>query len=262
MKSTYTKRVLAFWLAVAMVATGAPAAFAVGSSTTDPAPMITTGLGGTPETKNTDVKKVTITKGEVAVDGKTAPEGIAVHAFSDADGQPEITQNIKWAVSTTDGGQDDVTVGENGVVTVSARAKEGTYTITPSVNDQSADLTATLKVTRTGENVATNITVAGGVGSVTIPGDSDSAVTVDTAFTASVKNAFDEYVNSPKVTWSVEPQLPDNSGKVSITDGKVTVQPGAVEDSITVKATSGSVSGTTTFTLAYAAKTIKTFDEI
>lgn len=263
MKSTYTKRVLAFWLAVAMVATGAPAAFAVGSSTTDPAPMITTGLGGTPETKNTDVKKVTITKGEVAVDGKTAPEGIAVHAFSDADGQTEITQNIKWAVSTTDGGQGDVTVGENGVVTVSARAKEGTYTITPSVNNQSADLTATLKVTRTGENVATNITVAGGVDSVEIPGDSDSAITAGTAFTASVKNAFDEDVNSPTVTWSVEPKLSENTGKVTITqDGKVTVQPGAVQDTITVKATSGSVSGTKTFTLAYATKTIKTFDEI
>lgn len=37
MKSSYTKRALAFWLAVAMVATSAPMAFAAGSTT----PMVT-----------------------------------------------------------------------------------------------------------------------------------------------------------------------------------------------------------------------------
>lgn len=263
MKSTYTKRVLAFWLAVAMVATGAPAAFArepvgipvAGSGVTEPVPM-------TVETIIID--HIGLAENSVTVNGSEAKTIQATAYSNDGTTNPISNEKLTWSIN---GGVDSgVSIApDTGLITVTATARKGEYTVTATPKAEvatGAAKTETLKVERIGEDIATNVTVAGGVDSVEIPGDSASAVTVDTAFTASVKNAFDEYVNSPKVTWSVEPQLPDNSGKVSITDGKVTVQPGAVEDSITVKATSGSVSGTKTFTLAYATKTIKTFDEI
>ena len=259
MKSSYTKRALAFWLAVAMVATSAPMAFArepdsvsPASTTRESAPAATT-----------EIKKVTISQNTVTVDGKTTPQGITVKAFSNENGQNEISQNLTWDVTTSDGDQSDVTVEQNGVVIVQKDAKAGTYTLTPSVSEKSASPYATLKVERTGEDVATSVTVSGGVASVNIPGDNDSAATVNTAFTASAKNAFDEAVASPTIVWSVKSKKAENNDKVSISqDGKVTVKPGAIEDEITVTAACGSVSGTKDFNLAYATRTIKSIDEI
>ena len=59
MKSSYTKRALAFWLAVAMVATSAPMAFAAGSTTdASPTPTVTSG------TTVTAAEQITIPAGE------------------------------------------------------------------------------------------------------------------------------------------------------------------------------------------------------
>lgn len=258
MKSSYTKRALAFWLAVAMVATSAPMAFAAESTSTTP--MVTSEPASA---ATTEIKKVTISQSTVTVDGKTTPQGITVKAFSNENGQNEISQNLTWNVTTSDGDQSDVTVEQNGAVIVQKDAKAGTYTLTPNVSEKSASPYATLKVERTGEDVATSVTVSGSVASVNIPGDADAAITVDTAFTASVKNAFDEAVASPTVNWSVKAAKTENNNKVTISqDGKVTVKPGAIEDEITVTAACGSVSGTKDFNLAYATRTIKNIDEI
>lgn len=263
MKTSYTKRALAFWLAVAMVATSAPMAFATAS--TSPTSTMTSSTPVT--TEATEIKKVTISKNTVTVDGNIVPQGITVKAFSNEDGleQNDITSKVDWSVTTTDGQQSDVTVDASGKVTVSAKAKKGTYTITAKgkASETTGTGTTTLTVSRTGEDVATSVTVSGGVDSVNIPGDADAAITENTAFTASVKNAFEEDVASPAVGWSVKPTKAENNDKVSISqDGKVTVKPGAVEDTVTVTATCGSVSGTKTFKLVYADRVIKSIDEI
>lgn len=267
MKSSYTKRALAFWLAVAMVATSAPMAFAT-ASTSPTSTMTETSDVGTPTpVAATEIKKVTISQNTVTVDGKNSPQDITVKAFSNGDGleQNDITSKVDWSVTTTDGQQSDVTVDASGKVTVSAKAKKGTYTITAKgkASETTGTGTTTLTVSRTGEDVATSVTVSGGVDSVNIPGDADAAITENTAFTASVKNAFEEDVASPAVVWSVKPKKAENNDKVSISkDGKVTVKPGAVDDTVTVTVTCGSVSGTKTFKLVYADRVIKSIDEI
>lgn len=267
MKSSYTKRALAFWLAVAMVATSAPMAFAADLVTGAPTSSTTSDVGTPAPVAATEIKKVTISKNTVTVDGKTTPQDITVKAFSNEDGleQNDITSKVDWSVTTTDGQQSDVTVDASGKVTVPAKAKKGTYIITAKgkASETTGTGTTTLTVSRTGEDVATSVAVSDGVGSVNIPGDTDSATTENTAFTASVKNAFDEAVVSPTVVWSVKPKKAENNDKVSISkDGKVTVKPGAVDDTVTVTVTCGSVSGTKTFALAYATRTIKSIDEI
>lgn len=262
MKTSYSKRVLAFWLAVAMLATGAPMALALEPDTTQP--VVWAGTpgeggegGGITSLSAADIKKVTITQQEapveqVTVDGKNSPQDIKVQAFSDVDGNAKIPENLTWEVTATDGGDaSHVTVGADGGVTVNAKAKTGTYTITPKINNEAASQFATLKVNRTGENVAVSVTVSGGQSELTIP-EKDTAKT--SAFTAQVLNAFDEVI-TPAVSWDVEPK---QDGKVSIgTDGVVTVQADAVKDTVTVKATADGVSGTAQLKLNEAASQLQ-----
>lgn len=232
MKSSYTKRALAFWLAVAMVATSAPMAFAREPDSVPPASTTTSGTTVTAEA--TEIKKVTISKNTVTVDGIIVPQGITVKAYSDDAAQNEITQNITWTVTTSDGGQDDVKV-ENGNVTVNAKAKAGTYTITPSISNTPASQNVTLKVNREGEQEVFKGIVSGGQSKLTIP-ESGSATTA--AFTVQFLNAFDEPVTQEKeVKWNVKPAKTENTGKVTIDNkGVVTVQAGATEDTVTVTA--------------------------
>lgn len=158
MKSSYTKRALAFWLAVAMVATSAPMAFAAdlatGAPTSDvgtPTPVVTVEdtvtvtadiEGSTPgisekatltlekaAVTSNEIKKVELSQSTVTVDGSTAAPDVTVKAYSDDGKQHDITSQVAWTVETTDGKQGDVTVSQDGKVTVSAKAKAGTYTI-------------------------------------------------------------------------------------------------------------------------------------
>ena len=76
MKSSYTKRALAFWLAVAMVATSAPMAFAADLATGAPTSPTTSDVGTPAPVAATEIKKVTISKNTVTVDGKTTPQDI------------------------------------------------------------------------------------------------------------------------------------------------------------------------------------------
>ena len=71
MKSSYTKRALAFWLAVAMVATSAPMAFATGTvpGTTPPASTTTSGTTVTVATQELTIQSATIA--EKTYDGET-----------------------------------------------------------------------------------------------------------------------------------------------------------------------------------------------
>lgn len=267
MKSSYTKRALAFWLAVAMVATSAPMAFAT-ASTSPTSTMTETSDVGTPAPQAVSIHHIKLDKESVTVNGEDAQSVTAIAYSSEAESGNSIDNSkITWSVSSSEGSGVSIDAA-TGKITVAAKAKDGTYTITATPKADSGvnagtQNTVDLKVTRVGENVATSVTVSGGVGSVNIPGDTDSATTENTAFTASVKNAFEEDVASPAVVWSVKPKKAENNDKVSISkDGKVTVKPGAVDDTVTVTVTCGSVSGTKTFALAYATRTIKSIDEI
>ena len=69
MKSSYTKRALAFWLAVAMVATSAPMAFA---REPDSVPPASTTTSGTTVTAATSVHHIKLNQESVTVTGKDA----------------------------------------------------------------------------------------------------------------------------------------------------------------------------------------------
>lgn len=254
MKSSYTKRVLAFWLAVAMVATSAPMAFAADLATSAPTTSTTTSEPTPAAT--TEIKKVTISQSTVTVDGNTAPQGITVKAYSDDDAQNEIAENITWTVTTTDGLKDNVKV-ENGNVTVDAKAKAGTYTITAAGDNTNTTgtKTATLTISRTGEDVAKTVTVSAGATQLEIPATNTVA---ETTFTAEAKNAFDD---SLPVTWSVSTTQSD---KVSIdTAGKLTVKQGAVPETVKVQATCGAVkSEEKTVQIKYASSELQSITEV
>lgn len=259
MKSSYTKRALAFWLAVAMVATSAPMAFATGMTPGTTSPISTTTSSTPVTTEATEIKKVTISKNTVTVDGKNSPQDITVKAFSNEDGleQNDITSKVDWSVTTTDGQQSDVTVDASGKVTVSAKAKKGTYTITAKgkASETTGTGTTTLTVSRTGEDVATSVTVSGGATQLEIPATNTVA---ETAFTAEAKNAFDD---SLPVIWSV---ATTQSDKVSIdTNGKLTVKQGAVPETVKVQATCGAVkSEEKTVNIKYADSELQSITEV
>lgn len=271
MKSSYTKRALAFWLAVAMVATSAPMALALEPDTTQP--VVWAGTpgeggegGGITSLSAEDIKKVTITPSEVTVDGIISPQDIKVEVFTDEDGNPKITENLGWEIVATNGGDArHVTVGADGVVTVDAKAKAGTYTIRPRINNEDASAFDVLEVKRTGEQEVFKVIVSGGQSKLTIP-ESGSATTE--AFTVKFLNAFDEPVTQEKeVKWNVKPAKSENTGKVTIDNkGVVTVQADAVEDTVTVTADiEGSTPGIgekATLTLEKAAVTSNEIKEV
>lgn len=234
MKSSYTKRALAFWLAVAMVATSAPMAFATASAsptstvTSEPAPQNAQAITSV-TLKNGDqgISKVVVTGAKVTTDGST-DVGTLTAVLND---NIPVT-NVTWSVSGPDAGSVKVA---DGTITVDAKAKAGEYTIKASAEEQatSGSAEAKLIVERKDKNVATSVTVSGGATQLEIPATNTVA---ETTFIAEAKNAFDD---SLPVTWSVSTTQSD---KVSIdTNGKLTVKQGAVPETVKVQATCGAV---------------------
>lgn len=149
MKTSYTKRALAFWLAVAMVATGAPMAFATGTvpGTTPPASTTTS---GTTVTVATSVHHIKLNQESVTVNGESVPS-VTVTAHSSEGESDNLIENnkFKWSVSSVGGS--GVSIAEDtGVITVDAKAKAGDYTIkaVPKDGTVTGEATATLKVVR------------------------------------------------------------------------------------------------------------------
>lgn len=149
MKSSYTKRALAFWLAVAMVATSAPMAFATGTvpGTTPPASTTTS---GTTVTVATSVHHIKLNQESVTVNGESVPS-VTVTAHSSEGESDNLIENnkFKWSVSSVGGS--GVSIAEDtGVITVDAKAKAGDYTIkaVPKDGTVTGEATATLKVVR------------------------------------------------------------------------------------------------------------------
>ena len=148
MKSSYTKRALAFWLAVAMVATSAPVAFATGMAPGATSPIVTT--SDTTVTAATSVHHIKLNQESVTVTGKDAQSVTVTAHSSEGESSNSIENNkFKWSVSSVGGS--GVSIAEDtGVITVDAKAKAGDYTIkaVPKDGTVTGEATATLKVVR------------------------------------------------------------------------------------------------------------------
>lgn len=242
MKSSYTKRALAFWLAVAMVATSAPMAFAAGSTT----PMVTSEPAPAATITNLQLSESTVeVNGQVdkQVTATVTLSADATVTWSATDGVTVIED----AVASTEG-----SITKTATIKVPAKAVAGQYTITANVGSSSKSVQ--LSVTRTGEKVATGVTVSGGATELTIPATS---IPAETTFTAEAKSAFDD---SLPVTWSVATTQPN---KVSIdTTGKLTVKQGAVPETVTVQATCGDKNGKQEVKLNYADSGLQSITEV
>ena len=289
MKTSYTKRALAFWLAVAMLATGAPAAFArepdtgTGGSTsvsgttttpTTPGGQDDAGAGQdggevtTSPAQSVKLDHITLSSSSVIVTGgDSAAQTVTATAYSSAENTTAIDNSkITWSISGNEGS--GVRIDSAGKITVDAKAEAGDYTVTATAKTdtnttetQTADATVTgtatakLTVTRRGENVATSVTVSDGAASLEIPSDD---TVVGTNFTATAQDAFD---NKLAVTWSVETTQPD---KVSIdSTGKLTVKKGATPETVKVVANCGQVkSAEKEVTIQYADSELQSITEV
>lgn len=137
MKTSYTKRALAFWLAVAMVATGAPAALArepdiagtggstsvSGTTTTPTTPGETTETSGEPDTPQVTALTIsTVTIKEKIYDGTTdiKPEDITVN-FS---GYETSAEPVKGTDYTVTGQYTNADASESAQATVTVELTE------------------------------------------------------------------------------------------------------------------------------------------
>lgn len=271
MKSSYTKRALAFWLAVAMVATSAPMAFATDLATGAP----TSDVGTPTPVVTTEIKKVIISQSTVTVNGSAAPQGITVKAYSDDAAKNEISQNITWTVTTSDGGQDDVKV-ENGSVTVDAKAKAGDYTIkaVPKDGTVTGEATATLKVVREAAKATTISKIYVETTSGKIDETDDKSIEIpageNRTLSADVLDQFEDPYTTEAVSYtSNNPKVTiESSNKLKVADdatgtATITAKCGDVSKSFEVKVAKkavGSVTidfGTSLDDLSYTGKPVE-----
>lgn len=125
-----------------------------------------------------------------------------------------ITAGVAWSVAPAGQG---VSIAEDGKITVAAKAKAGSYTVTATpVTDKSqgeAKFT-TLTVGRATAE-AVSIALSGGAVIMEIP----TGENVTTTYTAEVKDQYGDVMTSPSVTWTIAPTVTG----VSIANGVVTV---------------------------------------
>lgn len=265
MKSTYTKRVLAFWLAVAMVATGAPAAFAAGPEDASTSSSTSTTVPTSPIPAQTvSLDHIKLSQESVQVKGgDTENISVTVTAYSSSGEDSNSIDNAKftWKISGLDS---TVTIsntsGSEGTITVPAKAKEGTYTIKASSKDESITGEASVKllVERKDENIATAVTVSGGTTTLEIPAGDTIA---ETTFQATAKDAFDNDLSS-KVTWTVSTTQP-TLVSIDETSGKLTVKRGAKPETVKVQAKCGNVQSTeTSVEIKYADSALQSITEV
>lgn len=143
MKSSYTKRALAFWLAVAMVATSAPMAFAAGSTTDTSTTSITTSGTSTPAAEQITINYIGLTEnGKVTIDG-SSEKIVQATAYSDSATTEIPDTKLMWTISGPDS---SVTIsndiGTEGKITIPKNAKNGSYTVTATPKAGTATGTA------------------------------------------------------------------------------------------------------------------------
>lgn len=235
MKSSYTKRALAFWLAVAMVATSVPMAFArepdsvpPASTTTSSTPTVTDKIDGI----------------ELKKDGEVLSNAVT------ADGSTEVTLAIQAKKSGADvsdpsgltytlaGSVDGSGVSISGTdIKVSGKAKAGQYTV---VCDQNQTVKASFTVQR-------NPAVATTINNIYV----DQIEVSDTKFitivagsaakqiTANVSDQYGDQMPNAQLTFKVS-----GNEKVQVDNGRLVVNKTATAGDVTVTVKSGSVQAT------------------
>ena len=235
MKSSYTKRALAFWLAVAMVATSAPMAFArepdsvpAASTTTSSTPTVTDKIDGI----------------ELKKDGEVLSNAVT------ADGSTEVTLAIQAKKSGADvsdpsgltytlaGLVDGSGVSISGTdIKVSGKAKAGQYTV---VCDQNQTVKASFTVQR-------NPAVATTINNIYV----DQIEVSDTKFitivagsaakqiTANVSDQYGDQMPNAQLTFEVS-----GNEKVQVDNGRLVVNKTATAGDVTVTVKLGSVQAT------------------
>jgi len=237
MKSSYTKRALAFWLAVAMVATSAPMAFAMETVPGTTSPASTT-------TSSTPTVTDKIDGIELKKDGKVLSNAVT------ADGSTEVTLAIQAKKSGADvsdpssltytlaGSVDGSGVSISGTdIKVSGKAKAGQYTV---VCDQDQTVKASFTVQR-------NPAVATTINNIYV----DQIEVSDTKFipivagsaakqiTANVSDQYGDQMPNAQLTFEVS-----GDEKVQVDNGRLVVNKTATAGDVTVTVKSGSVQAT------------------
>lgn len=236
MKSSYTKRALAFWLAVAMVATSAPMAFAAGS-TTDTSPASTT-------TSSTPTVTDKIDGIELKKDGEVLSNAVT------ADGSTEVTLAIQAKKSGADvsnpssltytlaGSVDGSGVSISGTdIKVSGKAKAGQYTV---VCDQNQTVKASFTVQRN-PAVATTINNIY-VDQIEVSNTKFIPIVAGSAakqITANVSDQYGDQMPNAQLTFEVS-----GDEKVQVDNGRLVVNKTATAGDVTVTVKSGSVQAT------------------
>lgn len=237
MKSSYTKRALAFWLAVAMVATSAPVAFATGMAPGATSPISTT-------TSSTPTVTDKIDGIELKKDGKVLSNAVT------ADGSTEVTLAIQAKKSGADvsdpsgltytlaGSVDGSGVSISGTdIKVSGKAKAGQYTV---VCDQNQTVKASFTVQRN-PAVATTINNIY-VDQIEVSDTKFIAIVAGSAakqITANVSDQYGDQMPNAQLTFEVS-----GNGKVQVDNGRLVVNKTATAGDVTVTVKSGSVQAT------------------
>ena len=150
-----------------------------------------------------------------------------------------VTNSATWTVDPAYAG---VSVS-NGVVTIQPSAAAGSVTIKAEYGGQSNTHTITLsKATAT----LTTLTISGS-DSVSVPGEY--------TYTASGEDQYGESISTGSVTWNIEGTAPIGVS-IGSSDGKLSITNSAEAGSVTIRATSGTVSNTKTVTITKAASVV------
>ena len=157
------------------------------------------------------IKTVSLDKSSVTVNGT---EGATVKAQAFSAKGTDITNGVAWSVS----GDNDVSIAEDGTITVDAKAEAGTYTITASAKDGGSQGSgfAELTVTRAPAKAAT-ITLTRHWTDLVVPYNGQSGA----GFLATVKDQYGDEMKNAEVKWSITPQVDgvsinENSGEITV----------------------------------------------
>ena len=237
MKSSYTKRALAFWLAVAMGATSAPMAFATetvpgttspASTTTNSTPTVTDKIDGIELKKDGEVLSNAVT-----ADGSTEVT-LAIQAKKSGAGVSDPSGLTYTLAGSVDGSGVSISGTD---IKVSGKAKAGQYTV---VCDQDQIVKASFTVQR-------NPAVATTINNIYV----DQIEVSDTKFipivagsaakqiTANVSDQYGDQMPNAQLTFEVS-----GDEKVQVDNGRLVVNKTATAGDVTVTVKSGSVQAT------------------
>ena len=199
------------------------------------------------------IKTVSLDKLSVTVNGT---EGATVKAQALSAKGTDITNGVAWSVS----GGNDVLIAEDGTITVDAKTKAGTYTVTASAKDGGSQGSgfAELTVTRAPAKAAT-ITLTRHWTDLVVPYNGQSGA----GFLATVKDQYGDEMKNAEVKWSITPQVDgvsinENSGEITVlTKAKDTIA-NTTGMEFTVTATCGDAKKIEKFTVKRAAAEAET----